>query len=344
VSGQSLLRLSIPSPSRGVWHLGFFPIRAYALCIIAGVIVGVFVGNRRFVARGGAEGFVADFAMWSVPAGLIGARIYHVLTDFGAYFGPDRGTEKVLQIWKGGLGIPGGLFAGGLVAWAFCRYRHVPLPVLADAVAPGIALAQALGRWGNWFNSELFGRPTSLPWGLRIAPEFRPPGFARFATFQPTFLYESIWDVGTALLVIWADRRFRLGHGRAFALYVATYAVGRFWIEYLRIDTADRIGPLRLNDWTALIAFVGAVAYLLLSRRFRPGRETFAMPAPVITAGSAPGTDLDREDGDLPQPGGPTGHNEEVGDGAGSPPGSTSPPEPEPRVAASPHPSETEVR
>lgn len=327
-AGQSLLRVSIPSPDHGVWHLGPFPVRAYALCIIAGVLIGVAVGNRRFVARGGPAGFVADFAMWSVPAGLVGARIYHVLTDFGAYFGPDRGTEKVWEIWRGGLGIPGGLLAGALAAWAFCRHRGVPLPVLADAVAPGIALAQAAGRWGNWFNSELFGRPTSLPWGLRIAPGFRPPGYGGYATFQPTFLYESVWDVGTAALVVWADRRWRLGHGRAFALYVATYCVGRFWIEYLRIDTADRIGPLRLNDWTAVLGLVGAVVYLVASRALRPGREAPVAAVPAVApAGAAPASVP-------PETVGATGHNEDVGDGA----------VPSPVSGAPVHPPDPEVR
>ncbi len=272
---------SIPSPAQGVWHLGPFPLRAYALAIILGVVVGTAVANRRFVARGGTSGFVADAAMWGVPIGLVGARVYHVLTDLGAYVGPDRGTEKVWEIWKGGLGIPGGVLAGVLAAWVYCRHRGVPLPLLLDACAPGIVFAQAIGRYGNWFNQELFGRPTSLPWGLRIDLAHRPPGFTQFATFQPTFLYESLWDVGVGLLVIWADRRFRLGHGRAFALYVAAYAVGRFWIEYLRIDTADLIGPLRLNDWTAVIALAGALAYLAVSRRSRPGREVFAMSGPA---------------------------------------------------------------
>ena len=278
--------LAIPSPSQGVWHLGPVPIRAYALCIIAGIVIAVTLGNRRFVARGGPVGFVADCAMWAVPAGLVGARIYHVLTDFGAYFGPNRGSEQVWAIWQGGLGIPGGVLGGFLGGWAYARHRGVPMPLLVDAVAPGIVFAQSIGRWGNWFNQELFGRPTSLPWGLEISPDRRPLGFDTIATFQPTFLYESIWDLGTGLLVIWADRRFRLGHGRAFALYIATYAVGRFWIEYLRIDTADRFGPFRLNDWTAIIAFIGAVLYFVISARVRPGREPF--PSPAVVADDVP--------------------------------------------------------
>ncbi len=179
-----------------------------------------------------------------------------------------------LYIWQGGLGIWGAIFFGGLGAWIGCRRRGIPLPAFADALAPGIALAQAIGRLGNYFNQELFGRPTDLPWGLTIDAAHRPAGFADHATYHPTFLYELLWDVGVAALVIWADRRFRLGHGRAFALYVAAYTVGRGWIEALRIDPAHDVLGLRLNDWTSLLVFLGAVSYLVVSSRLRPGRET----------------------------------------------------------------------
>jgi prolipoprotein diacylglyceryl transferase len=149
---------------------------------------------------------------------------------------------------------------------------------MADALAPGIALAQAVGRWGNYFNQELFGRPTDLPWALRIDPEYRPEGYADVATYHPTFLYESLWCVGVAIVVWWADRRFRMGHGRAFALYVALYTVGRGWIEALRIDPARDVFGLRLNVWTSIVVFVGAVAYIVISARLRPGRETQVEP------------------------------------------------------------------
>lgn len=263
----------IPSPSQGVWHLGPFPIRAYALFILAGVAAAVVVTDRRWVARGGLAGTATDLAVWAVPAGLIGARLYHVATDWPAYFGPDRGTEQVWEIWKGGLGIPGGVLGGALGAWAYARRHGIRLPALADALAVGLPLAQAIGRFGNYFNQELFGRPTTLPWGLLIDPAHRPPGYADVATYHPTFLYESLWDVGVALLVLLADRRFRLGHGRAFALYLAAYAVGRSWVEALRIDPANTIAGLRVNNWTAIVTFVGAVVYLLISARLRPGRE-----------------------------------------------------------------------
>ena len=269
-----MLPFSIPSPAQGVWHLGPVPLRAYALCIIAGIVVAVWLGERRWVARGGHNGDVTEIATWMVPFGIIGGRIYHVITSPDAYFGTGGSPVHALYIWQGGLGIWGAIFFGGLGAWIGCRRRGIPLPAFADALAPGIALAQAIGRFGNYFNQELFGRPTDLPWGLTIDAAHRPAGFADHATYHPTFLYELLWDVGVAALVIWADRRFRLGHGRAFALYVAAYTVGRGWIEALRIDPAHDVLGLRLNDWTSLLVFLGAVSYLVISSRLRPGRET----------------------------------------------------------------------
>jgi prolipoprotein diacylglyceryl transferase len=265
---------SIPSPSEGVWHLGPLPVRAYALCIIAGIVVAVWLGERRWAARGGRPGDVTEIATWMVPFGIVGGRLYHVVTSPDAYFGDGGHPLHAFYIWKGGLGIWGAIALGGIGAWIGCRRRGIPLPAFADALAPGIVLAQAIGRLGNYFNQELFGRPTDLPWGVAIDAAHRPAGYAGQATYHPTFLYELLWNVGVALLVIWADRRFRLGHGRAFALYVAAYTVGRGWIEWLRIDPAHKVLGLRLNDWTSLLVFAGAVAYIVVSARLRPGRET----------------------------------------------------------------------
>jgi prolipoprotein diacylglyceryl transferase len=265
---------SIPSPSEGVWHLGPLPLRAYALCIIAGIVVAVWLGERRWVARGGRQGDVTEVATWMVPFGIIGGRIYHVITSPDAYFGTGGHPLHALYIWQGGLGIWGAIALGGVGAWLGCRRRGIPLPAFADALAPGIVLAQAIGRVGNYFNQELYGKPTDLPWGLVIDVAHRPQGSLNQATYHPTFLYELLWDVGVALLVIWADRRFRLGHGRAFALYVAAYTVGRGWIEALRVDPAHELLGLRLNDWTSLLVFLGAVGYFVVSARLRPGRET----------------------------------------------------------------------
>ncbi|MEU3194175.1 prolipoprotein diacylglyceryl transferase [Streptomyces sp. NPDC006992] len=270
----------IPSPSAGEIHLGPLPLRGYALCIILGVFAAVWLGGRRWVARGGQPGTVADIAVWAVPFGLLGGRLYHVITDYQLYFGEGRNPVDAFRIWDGGLGIWGAIALGALGAWIGCRRRGIPLPAYADAVAPGIVLAQALGRWGNWFNQELYGRPTDLPWALEIDPAHRPVDTPDLATYHPTFLYESLWCVGVALLVIWADRRFKLGHGRAFALYVAAYTVGRFWIEYMRVDDAHHVFGMRLNNWTAIVVFLLAVLYIVVSAKKRPGREEVVEPEP----------------------------------------------------------------
>jgi len=265
---------SIPSPDQGSWNLGPVPVRAYALAIIIGIVVAIWLGNRRYVARGGQPGLITDIALWAVPFGIVGGRLYHVLSDWQIYFGPDgRGAAAALRIWDGGLGIWGAVALGALGAWIAARRHHVALPPIADAIAPGIALAQAIGRWGNWFNQELFGRPTTLPWGLEISPARRPEGFEAFETFHPTFLYESLWLVGVAIVVMWADRRFTMGHGRVFALYVLLYTAGRVWIEALRIDPVNTVGGLRLNVWTSIVVGLGALVYLVWSARARPGRE-----------------------------------------------------------------------
>jgi prolipoprotein diacylglyceryl transferase len=269
-----MLLASFPSPAEGVWHLGPLPVRAYALCIIAGIGVALWLGERRWSARGGRRGDVTEIATWMVPFGIIGGRIYHVVSSPQAYFGDGGEPVKALYIWEGGLGIWGAIALGGVGAWIGCRRRGIPLPAFADALAPGIVLAQALGRLGNYFTQELFGRPTDLPWAVEIDPAFRPDGFAEQATYHPTFLYELLWNVGVAALVIWADRRFRLGHGRAFALYVAAYTVGRFWIEALRVDPANEVLGMRLNNWVSLLVLGGAMAYIVVSARRRPGRET----------------------------------------------------------------------
>ena len=281
--------LSIPSPSQGVWYLGPFPIRAYALCIIAGILVAVWLGDRRWQARGGKPGQIGDIAVWAVPFGIVGGRLYHVITDNGNYFGEGRNPITALYIWQGGLGIWGAIALGGVGAWIGARQAGVKFLPLADALAPGIVIAQAIGRLGNWFNQELFGKPTDLPWALEI-PDVanRPLGYEQFTTFHPTFLYELLWNLGVAALVIWADRRFRLGHGRAFALYVAGYCAGRGWIEYLRIDPveADDVFGLRLNVWTSIILFALSVAYFVWSSSRHPGREETVLREDRTTVGA----------------------------------------------------------
>jgi prolipoprotein diacylglyceryl transferase len=269
------LPATIPSPSQGVWHLGPVPIRAYALCIIAGIVLAIVIGERRWVARGGKAGEMQDVAIWAVPFGLVGGRLDHVITDNDLYFGHDKNPVAALYVWRGGLGIWGAVARGALGVWLVCRRKGLRFAPVRDALAPGVLVAQALGRWGNYFNQELFGRPTDLPWGLQIDLAHRPDGYLQYATFHPTFLYECLWDLAAFAFVIWADRRFRLGHGQVMALYVMAYCAGRAWIEDLRIDTVqlnDVLG-LRLNVWTSIVLFLAALAYFVISRRRHRERE-----------------------------------------------------------------------
>ncbi|GAC1517685.1 MAG: prolipoprotein diacylglyceryl transferase [Acidimicrobiales bacterium] len=290
---------SIPSPSSGTLHLGPLQLRAYGLCIALGVYAAVSLTARRYRQRGGDPALITSIAIWAVPAGIIGARIYHVATDYQLYFGKGMHPLNALKIWDGGLGIWGGVLLG-VVAGAIVARRHgADVRTLFDCVAPALPLAQAIGRWGNWFNQELFGRPTSLPWGLRISPSHRPVGYELAKTFQPTFLYESIWDLCVVGICLLAERRLRLRRGTLLVVYVATYTFGRFFTEYLRIDKAHKIGPLRLNDWTSIAVFVAAVAVLAFTNR-RSARmadpatgpagppPSDAVPASSVPASSVP--------------------------------------------------------
>jgi prolipoprotein diacylglyceryl transferase len=267
--------MSIPSPSDGVWNLGPLPIRGYALCIIVGIVLAIWIGERRWVARGGTAGEVSDLAIWAIPFGLVGGRLYHVITDWELYFGEGRNPVTALYVWRGGLGIWGAVALGALGVWLGARRRGIRLLPLLDALAPGVLLAQAVGRWGNWFNQELYGRPTDLPWGLEIDVAHRPDQYLDVATYHPAFLYECLWNLGAFAVLIWLDRRFRLGHGRVLALYVMLYTAGRGWIENLRIDDVqmDDVLGLRLNVWTSIVLFVLAAVFFVWSARRHPGRE-----------------------------------------------------------------------
>lgn len=277
----------IPSPPQGVWELGPFPLRAYALCIIAGIVVAVWWGNRRWIARGGQDGEVLDVAIWAVPFGLLGGRVYHVITDWKTYFGADAPKEPLdaLRIWDGGLGIWGAVALGAVGAWIGARRRGIRLPAFGDAIAPPILLAQAIGRLGNYFNQELYGRETTLPWGLKIYERANEAGYADpglidgksngvvVAIVQPTFLYELLWNVLIVVLLVVVDRKFRIGHGRLFALYIAGYCLGRFFIEMLRDDraaVANDIAGIRPNLFTAALVFACAIVYFVTAPK---GRE-----------------------------------------------------------------------
>jgi prolipoprotein diacylglyceryl transferase len=271
----AVLPLSIPSPADGVWNLGPVPVRGYALSIILGIVLAIWIGERRWVERGGRSGEISDLAVWAVPFGLVGGRLYHVATDYQLYFGEGENPVTALYVWRGGLGVWGAIAMGALGVVIGARRKGIRLLPVLDAMAPGVLVAQAVGRWGNWFNQELFGRPTDLPWGLEIDLAHRPVGYLDVETFHPTFLYECLWSLAAFFVVVWADRRFRLGHGRVVALYVMAYTLGRGWIEMLRIDDvqmADVLG-LRLNVWTSLVLFVAAAVYFVVVGRRHPGRE-----------------------------------------------------------------------
>ena len=266
-----MIQLSIPSPSTGVIYLGPLPLRAYSLFIILGIFVAIWLGNKRWIAKGGKPGQVSDVALFAVPFGIIGGRIYHVATDWEKYFGSGQNWIDALKIWNGGLGIWGAILFGGVGAWIGCKYYKIYLPPFADAIAPGIIFAQAIGRLGNYFNQELFGKPTDLAWGLEIAEKFRPQGFESFATFHPTFLYEIIWNVLIGFGLIYLDRKYKIGHGRLFALYVSLYSLGRLFIENLRIDEARLVLGFRFNVFTSLVVIVGGLIYFVISNRSKPG-------------------------------------------------------------------------
>ncbi|WP_324198268.1 prolipoprotein diacylglyceryl transferase [Nocardia beijingensis] len=279
VSGAVLAYL--PSPARGVWQLGPFPLRAYALCIILGIIVAIWWGERRWRARGGQPGAILDVAMFAVPFGLVGGRLYHVATDWQKYFGADGDPVDALKIYQGGLGIWGAVLLGGVGAWIGCRVYKIPLPALGDAVAPPILLAQAIGRLGNYFNQELYGRETDVPWGLeiyrRVGDDGRLDMMNGVSTgvvekvVHPTFLYELVWNLLVVVLLVYVDKRFRIGHGRLFALYVAGYCFGRFFVELMRADEATKIAGIRINSFTSAVVFLCAIAYFLFATK---GRET----------------------------------------------------------------------
>jgi len=257
---------SIPSPPDNALDLGPLELRAYGLMIALGVLAALWIARRRWAAAGHAPDDVSTIAVWAVPAGLVGARLYHVVTDFSRFRGR---WSHIPAIWEGGLGIPGGILAGVLCGVVIARRRGLDVPALLDAVAPALPVAQAIGRLGNWFNQELYGRPTDLPWALRIDPDHRPDGMAGVATYHPTFLYEALWNLALAALLVWAGRRWRLRPGQLFAGYVAGYAAGRLWVEALRIDPATEVLGLRVNIVVSAVVLAGAVAVLIARR----GRE-----------------------------------------------------------------------
>jgi prolipoprotein diacylglyceryl transferase len=310
LQAAALVPASIPSPDWSGFDVplpwGTLRIHAYALCILAGIVVGLWLTSVRWAKRGAPEGSVWDIVVWAIPFGIIGGRLYHVVSSPDAYFGPGfDGTgdlSLIPQIQRGGLGIWGAVVLGVVGAWIGCRRSGVKLSAFLDAAAPGLLLAQAVGRWGNYFNQELFGGPTTLPWGLQIDadnPNF-PAGAAADTLFHPTFLYESLWNLAGVVILLALDRKFNFRRSRLFWLYAMYYTLGRVWIEAMRIDDAEQISlfgiTTRLNVWTSIFVFLAALAaFILLGRRkpadadsaYLPGRE----PAEKQGAGDAKDTD-----------------------------------------------------
>ena len=266
---------SIPSPSSG--NLG--PFHMYGVLLAVGVLVATFIGERRWRNRGYPRDGIYDIAFWVVIAGVVGARLYHVITDYQRF---EDDPFKAVQIWKGGLGIWGAVIGGGIAVIVITRRRHMDTLAAMDCMAPGIVLAQAIGRWGNWFNQELFGKPTTLPWGLEISLEHRPLGYTQYTTFQPTFLYESLWCLAIFGALLLVERRIALRRGQTFALYVVLYTFGRFWFENLRIDPAHEIGPLRVNAWMSVVIFFAGIGWFLWLGRHEPRQRRPGDQAPVV--------------------------------------------------------------
>ena len=263
---------SIPTPSTSVLELGPLTIHLYALCIIAGIVVAVWLGDKRFRAlTPDGQGVVGDVAMWAVPSGIIGARIYHVISSPADYFGANGNPVDAIKIWQGGLGIWGAISVGAIAAYfaykAQMKKRDLPsFAHFMDALAPGILFAQAIGRLGNWFNGELFGRPTELPWALEIPKGMRPQSYSTYETFHPTFLYELIWCSAVAVALILVGKK--MAAGQVFSAYVALYCVGRLVIETIRVDQANLIAGLRINVWvSAIVAILAVLNYLRLGRQ-----------------------------------------------------------------------------
>ena len=264
---------AIPSPSVSSFSIGPLIVHFYALSILAGIIAAYFIIKKRWAERGGDPEEIFTIVAWAVPFGIVGGRLYHVFSSPDAYWGPNGNPVRAFYIWEGGLGIWGAVALGALGVWLATRKLGVKFAPIADTIAPALLVAQAIGRLGNWFNQELFGGPTDLPWGLQIDDAHLPAGFESGTLFHPTFLYELLWNLAAAGLLLWLDRKYKMGHGQVFWLYVLFYTIGRGWIEMVRIDPAEMIGPFRLNVWTSIIlGTIALVVFFVVTKR-RLGRE-----------------------------------------------------------------------
>jgi len=275
-----VLIASIPSPHSGILNIGPLHIHLYGLTLLVAILACVWLTSYRWKRMGGDPDLVIRVAVWGVAFGVIGARAYHDLTSWDEV--PTPKWKGIFEVWQGGLGVWGGILLGTLAGWVVVRRSGERFAPFMDAAAPGLLLAQGIGRIGNWWNQELFGKPTSLPWGLKIDVEHRPPQYADSETFHPTFLYELLWDVAGVLVLLWVARRFRIRAPGLFCLYVAYYCFGRFFEELLRVDPAHHFAGLRLNAWVSIVVFVVAtVAFVWVQRRggdVQPRRPRRAAP------------------------------------------------------------------
>ncbi|MCL1906924.1 MAG: prolipoprotein diacylglyceryl transferase [Propionibacteriaceae bacterium] len=250
--------LFIPSPSQGVWYLGPVPLRGYALSILVGIIVAFFWSRKRWKTTGGDPEIFENIVLVSIVLGVVGARLYWVVIEWKRYFSPGSTWYHIFFVWQGGLGIFGGITVGFLTAFLLARQYKLSFRLIADCVAPTFLLAQGIGRLGNWWNQELYGLPTTVPWALEIDRAHRVPGYTQFETFHPTFLYEMLWNFTAVAVLLLISRRLRLGSGVLFGAYLLVYALGRFWIELLRIDPVEVVAGLRINSWTTIaVALLG---------------------------------------------------------------------------------------
>lgn len=287
---------SLPSPPQGVWYLGPIPLRAYGIIIVTGMILALWWTGKRYARRGGDPELMYDIALWAIPLGIIGARLYHVVTTPYGYFSPGSDPWAILRIWEGGLAIWGGVTFGALGVFIAVKRKGQRLGPIADSVAPALIMAQGIGRWGNYFNQELFGSATTLPWGLEIDDRHLPAGYASGTLFHPTFLYESMWNLTMAALIAWADRRFRFKSGQVFSLYLIAYPIGRIWMETMRLDEARSFLGIRLNAWTSIAMLVLALVIFVVAARLDRstclvGDERYVADEPVKAADGDAGAD-----------------------------------------------------
>ena len=299
---------SIPSPEISYIELGPFRVHFYALFILAGIVLALFLTESRLRARGAEAGIALDISLWAIPFGILGGRFFHVLTHPDDYFFQGADLLAIFRIWEGGLAIYGALILGSLGAYIGARSAGIKFTSYLDAVAPGVLLAQAIGRWGNYFNNELYGTPTDLPWGLEIPssnPAY-PAGLPDGVLFHPTFLYESIWSLAGVALLLAADRRFNLRWGKMLGLYLVYYSVGRVWIEAIRIDPSEIVLGLRVNIWSAIVGIAVGLAIIAIQTRrhpgqepsvYRPGREPASPTAALVSDSSASEPGIEPEAG-----------------------------------------------